>query len=914
MGTASEENKNKEKAKAALGATKGATKGAVEGAQKGAQDGIEKEENRQNSNGRKVRFKDGVFKNFKDAIRNKNLKERQKALLFLKIKATIFGILAVLVFLALIIQATAEDTSEKATTATETVYVNSNTQAAEMYNSTGSLTLATEEDIEQASTTFLEKIEQTNTGYHNALSTKYSGKESNTVVSKVKNITSNFEGNETQRIDVVTDTPVNVTGAASPKDEKTIYEHILNAEKYNFNNIIWRSYQKSNGSLVASNISFTVDEDSKLKYPVEDDNASNGSELNIEFFLTKARPYLQSWYIPFDIIVGTQDAQSGAALNTDLAYEIITSAYHQIVMDRYKVEKLARKTNYLVYDKTTTTTTTTRNCAKYEIEETKKIPKGTACTKETFNTFDCDDYVIEVRLSEEELVNCEDSWVNGCSFGKLNKNVTISETVEKTYCTDTESVSTSEEKDIRESKAKEDKITYSWNYVITLAKMFDRAISNKYKFEPYYQHPIRTYNSFIAKEGGYAHMTVESYRSLEKTTSRADDITVEELDYNVVEEPRVDNTNSNWNSGNVVASIPEDAIKIGGNSTAVVKKVVEVTKNGKEYIDKYNWSDSLKFEESKSGIYNVDSVKDVTGDDLTASDAKYYNDLYASKDINIIDLMNSNNEIYNRYVQEDHRDTSTSNIGINKNKLEISYNVLKEDLAEVVEKYPLSGLMYGNSMGILEGLNLGNIAGASGINDSMVMVADAHLGYDIDQMLSLNHKGTFFRNHWCAMFVSYCMRVVEEKAGVNIPIPNYTGCTTFWRNYNSKPGFYDVQEWVSANSSGQCVQTDPTHIAPLSSIQPGDIILYCWTGAGDRDHTAIVKSVEKDASGNVTKLVSIDGNWGGSGVGEPSYNYSKVKYAEHVAGASSSYNNLSSIASFVSISTVMAEAEKGNIW
>jgi len=43
-------------------------------------------------------------------------------------------------------------------------------------------------------------------------------------------------------------------------------------------------------------------------------------------------------------------------------------------------------------------------------------------------------------------------------------------------------------------------------------------------------------------------------------------------------------------------------------------------------------------------------------------------------------------------------------------------------------------------------------------------------------------------------------------------------------------------------------------IAPISNIQPGDIVLFSWKGdenPGNRDHTAIVKSVEKDDEGKL---------------------------------------------------------------
>lgn len=84
-------------------------------------------------------------------------------------------------------------------------------------------------------------------------------------------------------------------------------------------------------------------------------------------------------------------------------------------------------------------------------------------------------------------------------------------------------------------------------------------------------------------------------------------------------------------------------------------------------------------------------------------------------------------------------------------------------------------------------------------------------------------------------------------------------------------------------------------IAPISNIQPGDIVLFSWKGdenPGNRDHTAIVKSVEKDDEGNVTSITTIDGNWNSGGRG---FNYSKVSIVEHV-GFNTGYSDLGSIA------------------
>lgn len=856
-----------------------------------------------------------LWDNIKGAFRGS-----AKDIFILKAKLIIYAIIAVFVFFALIVESDAEDTSSSSSAIMDSVFytntgtnsITSNgtigstsggttgnsgggtssgttngntsgttgntngnttggitngttqgsTESAELYKATGSLLLATSEQLQAIETNYLTEQKNSREGYYEALNTIYSGKQSSTIANKITHISTNAEEGNSTEIDRIMETASKASGAVYPSDERTIYAHIIRSEKYNFNNIIWRSFVKSGNGLKSENITFLVDEKSKLKYPAYDSGASNFLELDLNFFISKVRPYLQSWYIPFDMIIGTQDAQTGSSLNTDLAYEIITSAYHEIVFDRYKVENLSRATNYLIYDKTTTTTTITRTCADYQYEEDGE-------------------YVLT------------------------------------TYCTDSKTEVSVEEKNIREAlvnnKEDTDFLSYKWTYVISMAKMFDKVISNSYNFEAYYNYPLDNYNSFINKTGTYASMTVEEFREAEKTNSKADSFATSEEDYNNTETSTILDTAA-WTEENVVESIPDEAVKLEGTeSVEVVKEIVKVTKKGKEYTDEYSWSDTLKFDESKSGKYNLDSVKDVTGDDLTADDKEYYDGIVDEQELNLVDLMNSDNEIYEGYLDSEYRNEDTTNIGISKSELDISYNVLKKDLTELTEKYPISGLMYGNSLDILEGLNLASIVAAGSINEAILNLALSFEGNYLADMMAVDDIGIFWKDEWCAMFVSYCLRKVEKETGITIPIPNYYSCTTgCWSKYHEKPGFYDVQEWVEANPTAEYRNTNPANIAPLASIQPGDIVLFNWVngGAGNRDHTAIVKSVEKDESGNVIGITTVDGNIGGNGRG---FSYSKVTVWEHTKSQKTSYD-LRSIASFISVSTVLDEAEKGNIW
>lgn len=220
---------------------------------------------------------------------------------------------------------------------------------------------------------------------------------------------------------------------------------------------------------------------------------------------------------------------------------------------------------------------------------------------------------------------------------------------------------------------------------------------------------------------------------------------------------------------------------------------------------------------------------------------------------------------------------------------EIQYN--EDDVAiadEVINAY------YSQEYGLVGGASVSDFVAAGDTNESVVNFAAQFNGKKLAYMMDIDDTNTFWANEWCAMFVSYCMK----KASV--PVTSFAGCSVFWNQCKSKPGFYDI----SGSKNGGYITSDPNHIATYKQIQPGDILLFRWDGATTpRSHTGICKSVEKDASGNVTSITVIEGNTGSGG-----YNNTKVSII--------TYNTASmkNIVSFVSISKVIAENERGNSW
>lgn len=85
---------------------------------------------------------------------------------------------------------------------------------------------------------------------------------------------------------------------------------------------------------------------------------------------------------------------------------------------------------------------------------------------------------------------------------------------------------------------------------------------------------------------------------------------------------------------------------------------------------------------------------------------------------------------------------------------------------------------------------------------------------------------------WCCAFVAWCF----EQAGL----------ASLWLNGNPKETAYCPYVESSAKAKGQWV---------TKGYQPGDIVLYDFSGAGQTTHVGIVESVNHDGS-----LVCIEGN------------------------------------------------------
>ena len=137
------------------------------------------------------------------------------------------------------------------------------------------------------------------------------------------------------------------------------------------------------------------------------------------------------------------------------------------------------------------------------------------------------------------------------------------------------------------------------------------------------------------------------------------------------------------------------------------------------------------------------------------------------------------------------------------------------------------------------------------------------------------------------------------------------GCTSFWNSYKNCPGFYDIKSSNIGNIPNW-INKDPNHVVEnWNGIQPGDFVLCRWPDSTSaRSHASLVVEVSRDSSGNVNSITTLDGNWNGRG----DYSYNNSKVVKNTWKLNNGYYDIRKIVSFVSVSTAVAEAQKGNLW
>lgn len=126
-------------------------------------------------------------------------------------------------------------------------------------------------------------------------------------------------------------------------DKLPLFKHILLTEKYNFNNIKWKTYGHGYDG---QDSEMQEDLNLGLKYPKD----SSNTPLNdfIDFTL----PYLQNWMIPLGMNSGVnaKGNTEEVANNPLFTYSTIRKAMSDIIVNRYDITTCELTTKYRYYD------------------------------------------------------------------------------------------------------------------------------------------------------------------------------------------------------------------------------------------------------------------------------------------------------------------------------------------------------------------------------------------------------------------------------------------------------------------------------------------------------------------------------------------------------------------------------------
>lgn len=289
---------------------------------------------------------------FKSGLRNAMKVFAAKAKLILILVIIFF------IFIAILIDILAQS-SVKAANESISTYITSlpsDSKSAKLYTQTGSLLLATDSDIEKISQSFLEETQLTNNILYTLMSEKY----------KTGALSINIPYT-----------------AVSVKQGRTLYEHLLNAERYNFNNIKWVKYTRSTED---GEPETQVDGETRLRYPKDNKGTSLTS------FANQMQPYLQNYIVPYSIYVGLvadgriqvagydkaegYDESTDESVSRQFAYEMLKETYHDIQVNQYNIKNHTIVTKDIVYDlmKLTVTHTVTYNKDGEETSNTYSTP------------------------------------------------------------------------------------------------------------------------------------------------------------------------------------------------------------------------------------------------------------------------------------------------------------------------------------------------------------------------------------------------------------------------------------------------------------------------------------------------------------------------------------------------------------
>lgn len=702
--------------------------------------------------------------------------------------AVITGII-IIVVLALFLLTINEESFEDTKSSTKSYYAKEglseeSKEAAEYYNATGSYLLSTRDDLKQIAELFFEKNETKNSVLYTQMSKN---------MPKV-----HIPNGKKQDIN----------------EKKTVYEHILCAEKYNFNNINWRAYNRGKGKYEKLK-KLTIDSTTGLEYPQEKQEGLN----KLKFYADMVRPYLQIWLIPFSFAGSYINSDETADINTQFAYEILKEAYHKITMDRYELETLTKVSayeNYTIYRNSKTTQT---ECKVYELEVSYQH------------------YYTRGQLTKIQRITV----YTGCNdTTKREDKVKVEEHIET----------------IADAKEISKTTTTNVSYLLSKALLFDKKIEKDITYTNYdlanpdsRQDIDEEINEPLAKESlrDTNYIKTNNYCIIRGANQRHNDYVFD----------LGDSRDSQYYSQNRESFRKELHRQLEKAETSSTRQIIKATtesetfKEGTKTTVTEKFWDKLSINDVKTESYTLDDLKKYLNKDeygekkefnFVSTEETYYENLAKAEKLNRIDFINANKNIIKEYARG--QDISSDNLGYTRNALFFGYEALKDNLNKQLSQYPNS-IKYGTSLGIEE----------------------SKMSYSFEGIENLNLEGSIipFSPETIAsgnLIISVMGPCSPTRSGTNCIDGRGSGNAITW-GYSGHSGI-DIQWSGEKTIAKECADKVPLGAAPIV-CQQGPAVYNMVEGTLDYVYYSLYNSYAPAgyaSTGNGGYKDLNTGNWG----------------------------------------------------
>lgn len=471
-------------------------------------------------------------------------------------------------------------------------------------------------------------------------------------------------------------------------DYRELYKHIMNTEKYNFNEIEWVNYNHDqNGSRVLTSNDMTVNRDLGIQYP-------NDSSMTAEKFMDLASPYLLSNYVPLSFLIAQSTRATGDAFESGLksneeilaemgienpsgyfyedsiSYQILKYGLSDITINQYQLKKYLMDTYYLDYNAT--------DChEEFEVTETKNYS-----------------YTIDENGQRSEDTVTSSSYV---ATGLQTKSETPVH--HNTRWND------SDQEDVKLETVVSENPTYETIYYVTHAKAFDMEKNAEYTYSKYNDGDVTN------RTNADSESVIDSeYNEIDNEGNRITSV----ANINSIQD--IDNLGNKTSQTPTTTGTP-NSTSVGTHRYTVttVYKVVGRTytkKEGKRYDISREWDDEVTPGNSDTKALNTNSLinfnkneendKDkATIDENTLKNHKdysYYEDLATNKKLNVVDILDSNPNIFRTYTGASNR---SEYVGYGRDSIYASpvYETLLNKYFDTIADSNKLKLAYGSSLG-----------------------------------------------------------------------------------------------------------------------------------------------------------------------------------------------------------------------